>query len=144
VDENKGYEHHFLGHGRAATNTQRAKRKLHWPCCTWSTGLVKCVSLLGAYPCLNIFCMLLFIAEMEINRLKIELTMMKNNCFRKREEIEMCSRSTQCEPGNRDLPEMRLPTYCSSRLRILVYMRCWYFSTMNKFRSIYLKGLLST
>jgi hypothetical protein len=29
VDENKGYEHHFLGHGRAATNTQRAKRKLH-------------------------------------------------------------------------------------------------------------------
>jgi hypothetical protein len=27
VDENKGYEHHFLGHGRAATNTQRAKRK---------------------------------------------------------------------------------------------------------------------
>ena len=49
--------------------------------------------------------------EMEINRLKIELTMMKNNCFRKREEIEMCSRSTQCEPGNRDLPEMRHPTY---------------------------------
>jgi hypothetical protein len=44
---------------------------------------------------------------MEINRLKIELTMMKNNCFRKREEIEMCSRSTQCEPGNRDLPEIR-------------------------------------
>ena len=33
--------------------------------------------------------------EMEINRLKIELTMMKNNCFRKREEIEMCSYQTQ-------------------------------------------------
>jgi hypothetical protein len=25
--------------------------------------------------------------EMEINRLEIELTMMKNNCFRKRKEI---------------------------------------------------------
>ena len=49
--------------------------------------------------------------EMEINRLKIELTMMKNNCFRKREEIEMCSRSTQCEPGNRDLPEIKHPTH---------------------------------
>jgi hypothetical protein len=27
VDENKGYEQNFLGQERAATNTQRAKRK---------------------------------------------------------------------------------------------------------------------
>jgi len=33
------------------------------------------------------------------------------NCFRKREETTMCSRSTQCEPGNRDLLEIKHPKH---------------------------------